>query len=105
MSARDDELQEVVIQDDDYENSEDIYFCPERECLPFKKDPNQKISIWQVIKDSVGKDLTKITMPVAFNEPLSFTQKTAEVMEYEEFLVKANRCSDPIMRYFYVLAF
>ena len=35
------------------------------------KNPKQKISLWKVIKDSVGKDLTKITIPVEFNEPLS----------------------------------
>ena len=35
--------------------------------LPFFKDPKLKISIWTVLKDSIGKDLSKITMPVYFN--------------------------------------
>lgn len=42
-----------------------------REQLPFFKDPKVKISIWTVLKDSIGKDLSKITMPVYFNQPLS----------------------------------
>jgi hypothetical protein len=50
------------LDDEDYEP---------RLCLPYKKNPKQKVSLWKVIKDSVGKDLTKITIPVEFNEPLS----------------------------------
>ena len=38
-----------------------------RQQLPFFKDPKVKISIWTVLKDSIGKDLSKITMPVYFN--------------------------------------
>ena len=59
----------------------------ERDNLPFKKNPKQKLSLWKVIKDSIGKDLTKITIPVEFNEPLSMVQKTSEIMEYENLLV------------------
>lgn len=31
-----------------------------------------------------------MTVPVEFNEPLSMLQKISEIMEYEEYLVKAN---------------
>jgi hypothetical protein len=44
---------------------------PERERLPFFKDPKIKISLWSIIKDNIGKDLSKITMPVYLNEPVS----------------------------------
>ena len=77
----------------------------ERDNLPFKKNPKQKLSLWKVIKDSIGKDLTKITIPVEFNEPLSMVQKTSEIMEYENLLVKANNENDPVLRYLYVIAF
>ena len=30
-----------------------------------------KLDFWKVLKENLGKDLTKITMPVYFNEPLS----------------------------------
>lgn len=63
------------------------------------------MSLWKVIKDSIGKDLTKITFPVEFNEPLSMVQKTSEIMEYENLLVKANHEQDPALRFLYVIAF
>ena len=44
---------------------------PERDRLPFFKDPKIKFSVWTVIKDSIGKDLTKISLPVYFNMPVS----------------------------------
>mmetsp|Transcript_15396 Transcript_15396/g.10783 ORF Transcript_15396/g.10783 Transcript_15396/m.10783 type:complete len:117 (+) Transcript_15396:257-607(+) len=37
--------------------------------LPWLKDPNMKISIWSIIKDSIGKDISRITVPVFFNDP------------------------------------
>lgn len=42
---------------------------PERSVLPFFKDPKVKISIWTIIKDSIGKDISKISVPVYFNDP------------------------------------
>jgi hypothetical protein len=47
---------------------------PERDRLPFFKDPKIKFSVWTVIKDSIGKDLTKISLPVYFNMPVSALQ-------------------------------
>ena len=44
----------------------------EREELPWLKDPNAKISMWTIIKDSIGKgDLSKMSVPVYFNDPTS----------------------------------
>jgi hypothetical protein len=34
-----------------------------REVLPAQIDPAEKLSFFSVIKDSIGKDLSKITMP------------------------------------------
>ncbi len=42
-----------------------------RTILPALKPSDQKISIWKVIKDAVGKDLSKFCVPVYFNEPIS----------------------------------
>jgi len=39
----------------------------EREELPFFKDPNIKISLWTILKESIGKDLSRIAVPVFFN--------------------------------------
>ena len=40
------------------------------------------MSVWKILKDSVGKDLSKVTMPVQFNEPITMLQKISEIMEY-----------------------
>jgi oxysterol-binding protein 1 len=43
----------------------------ERNMLPWLKDPNAKISFWAIIKDSIGKDISKLSVPVFFNDPTS----------------------------------
>lgn len=77
---------------------------PYREQLPVLRDPNVKINIWGILKDNIGKDLSKITMPVYLNEPLSLLQKQAEIMEYSELIRKANNTDDQYLRLMYVFA-
>jgi len=50
------------------------------------RDPNKKPSFWKILKDLIGKDLSKVSMPVYFNEPLSLTQRSAETVEYNDLL-------------------
>jgi hypothetical protein len=42
-----------------------------RMILPALKPPGQKVSVWKVIKDAIGKDLSRFCVPVYFNEPVS----------------------------------
>ena len=42
-----------------------------------------------MIKDNIGKDLTKVCLPVYFNEPLSSLQKCFEDLEYSYLLDRA----------------
>jgi hypothetical protein len=56
---------------DQIQTLDDPWSFEPRQQLPFFKDPKVKISIWTVIKDSIGKDISKITVPVYFNQPLS----------------------------------
>jgi len=42
-----------------------------RDKLPYFKDPNDRPSIWKILKDMVGKDITRFSVPVYFNEPIS----------------------------------
>ena len=44
------------------------------------------------------EDLSKITMPVAVNEPLSFLQRMVEYLEYAELLAAASQADDPVHR-------
>lgn len=43
-----------------------------------------------MIKDNIGKDLTKVCLPVYFNEPISSLQKCFEDVEYSYLLDRAN---------------
>lgn len=69
-----------------------------RDRLPVPAGQRQEMSPWSVLKQSVGKELTRITMPVAFNEPLSFLQRITENAEYYPLLVQANNSDDPVAR-------
>lgn len=64
-----------------------------------------EMSLWGVIKNSIGKDLSKITLPVFFNEPLSMLQRMGEDMEYAELLDKAASHAGSTERILYVAAF
>ena len=63
-----------------------------REALPTPKQKDENSSIWSlmwsILKESLGKDLTHITLPFFFNEPLSVLQKTMEDLEYADLLNK-----------------
>lgn len=60
------------------------------------------VSIWSVLKHSIGKELSKITMPVGFNEPLTFLQRMTEYMEYARLLRMASEQDDAVERMKYV---
>jgi len=76
-----------------------------RERLPVFKNPNEKINIWSIIKDAIGKDLTKFSVPVYLNEPLSMLQRLSEQMEYAECLNEASKYDDSCLRMAFVMAF
>lgn len=58
-----------------------------------------------ILKSMIGKDMTKMTLPVSFNEPTSLLQRCAEDMEYADLLDIAAQRTDPCERMVYVAAF
>ena len=46
-----------------------------RDRLSISSDDRPPMSLWAVLKNSIGKDLTKISFPVFFNEPTSMLQR------------------------------
>ena len=92
-------------EEEDYSKSTPSESSTTRKCLPVLRNPNQKYNIWKVIKDSIGKDLSKIAVPVYFNEPLSMLQRFSEDLSYNEVVLKAVECEDPSMRLAYIAAF
>jgi oxysterol-binding protein 1 len=65
------------------DNGEEVIELLEpRMTLPHLKDPGNKPSVFKILKDAVGKDLSRFCVPVYFNEPVSMVQKVSEIMEY-----------------------
>lgn len=48
--------------------------------------PNYPLNLWSIMKNSIGKELSKIPMPVNFSEPLSMLQRLTEDYEYAHIL-------------------
>lgn len=76
-----------------------------RSHLAISSDDRPPMSLWAVLKNSIGKDLTKISFPVFFNEPTSMLQRMAEDMEFSECLDAAAAERDPHRRIAFVAAF
>jgi len=76
-----------------------------RDSLPVEMFSRDDFSIWHVLRECIGKELSKITMPVIFNEPLSFIQRIVEYMEYSSLIKQASQSDDSITRLEYVTTF
>jgi len=76
-----------------------------RHKLPIDDDKRPSVSLWSILKSSVGKDLTKISFPVSFNECTSMLQRMAEDMEYDACLTVAAGEADSLKRIAFVAAF
>ncbi|XAR62616.1 hypothetical protein NMG60_11017447 [Bertholletia excelsa] len=79
-----------------------------RKRLPKPVQKEKGVSLWSIIKDNIGRDLTKVCLPVYFNEPLSSLQKCFEDLEYSYLIDRANawgRTGNRLMRILNVAAF
>uniref|UniRef100_A0AAR2KK33 Oxysterol-binding protein n=1 Tax=Pygocentrus nattereri TaxID=42514 RepID=A0AAR2KK33_PYGNA len=76
-----------------------------RMSLPAPMFSRNDVSIWSILKKCIGMELSKIAMPVIFNEPLSFLQRLTEYMEHTYLIHQANTSTDSIQRMKCVAAF
>ncbi|KAK2893248.1 oxysterol-binding protein-related protein 7-like isoform X1 [Channa argus] len=76
-----------------------------RTTLPAPSTDNSHIGIMSILYNNIGKDLSRVSMPVALNEPVSLLQRLSEELEYSELLDIANHTDDPYERMVYVGAF
>ncbi|XP_051977534.1 oxysterol-binding protein-related protein 1-like isoform X2 [Xyrauchen texanus] len=76
-----------------------------RTSLPAPMFSRNDFSIWSILRKCIGMELSKITMPVIFNEPLSFLQRLTEYMEHTYLIHQANVLEDSIERMKSVAAF
>ena len=112
------EIEEIEFKDANSHASDDLFYDakeemtlfqadsdalkPSRGCLPYLRNPNQKINLWAMLRDTIGQELSKIAVPVYFNEPLSFLQRFSEDFTYSDLLTYAADQSDPCIRLAYV---
>ncbi|CAI9764047.1 unnamed protein product [Fraxinus pennsylvanica] len=83
-------------------------YVKHRKKLPDPVEKEKGVSLWSMIKDNIGKDLTKVCLPVYFNEPLSSLQKCVEDLEYSYLLDRAHewgKRGNSLMRILNVAAF
>ncbi|XP_066877015.1 oxysterol-binding protein-related protein 7 isoform X7 [Kogia breviceps] len=78
---------------------------PRRRCLPAASGPGADVSLWNILWNNIGKDLSKVSMPVQLNEPLSTLQRLCEELEYSSLLDQASHTTDPCERMVYIAAF
>uniref|UniRef100_A0A8C7LBX5 Oxysterol-binding protein n=1 Tax=Oncorhynchus kisutch TaxID=8019 RepID=A0A8C7LBX5_ONCKI len=76
-----------------------------RSCLPSASPNTSNISLWNILKNNIGKDLSKVAMPVQLNEPLNTLQRLCEELEYSELLDRAANTQDPFERMVYIATF
>ncbi|XP_070767359.1 oxysterol-binding protein-related protein 3 isoform X3 [Enoplosus armatus] len=74
-------------------------------CLPSSSPNNSTISLWNILRNNIGKDLSKVAMPVQLNEPLNTLQRLCEELEYSELLDRAANTQDPFQRMIYIATF
>ncbi|KAL0711987.1 hypothetical protein Bca4012_018965 [Brassica carinata] len=87
--------------------SENMHF-KRRTRLPDPAEKEKSVSLWSMIKDNVGKDLSRVCLPVYFNEPISSLQKCFEDLEYSYLLDQAyeyGKSGNSLLRALYVAAF
>ncbi|VDP03473.1 unnamed protein product, partial [Heligmosomoides polygyrus] len=67
--------------------------------------PDLPINLWSIMKNCIGKELSKIPMPVNFSEPLSVLQRVTEDLEYASLLETASTLVSPFEQMAYVAAY
>lgn len=81
------------LEDDIYPSMRSVWkdypYVKRRKKLPDPVEKEKGVSLWSMIKDNIGKDLTKVCLPVYFNEPISSLQKCFEDLEYSYLLDRA----------------
>nr|XP_021558404.1 oxysterol-binding protein-related protein 6 isoform X6 [Neomonachus schauinslandi] len=76
-----------------------------RTCLPAPCPDTSNINLWNILRNNIGKDLSKVSMPVELNEPLNTLQHLCEEIEYSELMDKASETDDPYERMVLIAAF
>ncbi|XP_061809944.1 oxysterol-binding protein-related protein 3 isoform X2 [Nerophis lumbriciformis] len=79
--------------------------CRRRSRLSSPSPSSSTISLWNILRNNIGKDLSKVAMPVHLNEPLNTLQRLCEELEYSELLDRAANTQDALERMVYIATF
>ncbi|KAJ6826379.1 oxysterol-binding protein-related protein 2A-like isoform X1 [Iris pallida] len=100
--------EEMVQVEAEHKDDNKFPHVERRNTLPEPIEKEKSVSLWSMIKDNVGKDLSHVCLPVYFNEPLSSLQKCFEELEYSYLLDRAyqyGKMGNSLMRILNVAAF
>ncbi|KAK2820699.1 hypothetical protein Q5P01_023658 [Channa striata] len=76
-----------------------------RTTLPAHCPDNSHVGLVAILYNNIGKDLARVSMPAALNEPINLLQRLCEELEYSELLDTASNTPDPYQRMVYIAAF
>uniref|UniRef100_A0A8C4II19 Oxysterol-binding protein n=1 Tax=Dicentrarchus labrax TaxID=13489 RepID=A0A8C4II19_DICLA len=76
-----------------------------RTTLPATCPDNSHVGLMAILYNNIGKDLARVSMPAALNEPVNLLQRLCEELEYSELLDTASNTPDPYQRMVYIAAF
>ncbi|ROI81833.1 Oxysterol-binding protein-related protein 6 [Anabarilius grahami] len=76
-----------------------------RTSLPAVCPDNSHVGLMTILYNNIGKDLSRVSMPAALNEPVCLLQRLCEELEYSDLLDTANHTDDPYQRMVYIAAF
>uniref|UniRef100_A0A672RSM0 Oxysterol-binding protein n=1 Tax=Sinocyclocheilus grahami TaxID=75366 RepID=A0A672RSM0_SINGR len=76
-----------------------------RAILPAVCPDNSHVGLMTILYNNIGKDLSRVSMPAALNEPVCLLQRLCEELEYSDLLDTANHTDDPYQRMVYIAAF
>ncbi|VDN96117.1 unnamed protein product [Rodentolepis nana] len=76
-----------------------------RTTLPAQQTVPTTISLLAIIKNNIGREMSKPRLPAIVNEPLSVLQNLCEEMEYSNLLDLASEMKDQTQRMLYVATF
>lgn len=66
--------------------------------LPLQK-PDEPYPLWRLLRNLVGQDLTRVSLPCGMNEPLAHGQKFCERTHIANaVMIRASNCNDPAKR-------
>ncbi|KAM7534396.1 hypothetical protein Aperf_G00000108816 [Anoplocephala perfoliata] len=76
-----------------------------RTALPAQQSTPTALSLLALLKNNLGREMSKLKLPALLNEPLSVLQNLCEEMEYSHLLDTAVEMKDKFQRMLYVVTF